>query len=123
MNCPRDGVRLQEVKVDELVLDRCPSCEGVWFDFGVLERVLSRDAKTVEETLMERPAASMPRAEDLSCPRCGDVLIRMRGTDEGVTYYGCLTCYGRWLDGSDMARLLRRSLLAKFERLFERLLR
>jgi len=122
MNCPRDGTRLEEVKVEELVLDRCQSCGGAWFDFGVLERVLSRDARTVEERLVEHPPAPMPQVEHLSCPRCGDVLIRMRGSDARVTYYGCLTCYGRWLDGSQMARLLKRSLLAKFQKLFERLL-
>lgn len=123
MNCPRDGAVLGEVKIEEIVVDRCPLCGGIWFDFALLERVLSREVRVLRGLLLERGSARMPDEEYLSCPRCTDVLIRMHGTSQPAKYYGCLTCYGRWLDGNEVARLAKRSLAIKMERLFERLLK
>jgi Zn-finger nucleic acid-binding protein len=123
MKCPRDGASLSEIKIDEIVLDRCPICGGTWFDFGQLERALSRESRALRRLLLERGSPRMPAAEILDCPRCSDVLIRMRADRYPIDYYSCLTCYGRWVDGYEMHRLVGRSLAIKFERLFERLLR
>lgn len=35
--CPVDGDLMQKEIVLNLVLDRCPSCDGVWLDGGELE--------------------------------------------------------------------------------------
>jgi len=35
--CPLDGELMEKVIVLNLVLDRCPSCEGVWLDGGELD--------------------------------------------------------------------------------------
>jgi len=122
MDCPRDGTRLEEVKIEDVVVDRCPGCGGVWIDFGVMARVLSRDSHDLRMLLPQREAPEMPEEEYLECPRCDDVLIRMESSEAGLEYYSCLTCYGRWLDGKTLDGLAERSLLLRFEKLFERLL-
>ena len=123
MICPRDGASLEEVKVEEIVLNRCPLCGGVWFDFALLERALSRESRALKPLMPESPLEDMPDVEYMTCPRCDDVLIHLH-TAEGLTqYYGCLSCYGRWVDGDEMSRLTGRSLLRKFEKFFERLLK
>ncbi len=122
MNCPHCNVALGEVKVDEVVLDRCPECGGIWFDFALLERVLSRESHALRTLLPESSTHGGVEEDTLNCPRCGDTLIRMRASAEPVVYYGCLTCYGRWLDGSEIGRIVGRSLAIKFERLFQQLL-
>lgn len=123
MKCPRDGGDLTEVKIEESVLDRCPACGGVWFDFAVMERVLSHDSRSIAPLLPEDEPPRMPEEEYLPCPRCDDMLIRSRLDVEGVECYGCLTCYGRWLDGEKLEQVTTRSLLTRFEALFARLLR
>ena len=123
MNCPRDGATLREVRIDEVVLDRCPVCGGVWFDFALLERVVIRESRSLKKLMPEKDPPEEPDSEYLTCPRCSDVLIRMRGDMEPRKYYGCLTCYGRWLDGEEIERIIGSSLLAKCQRLFEELLR
>ena len=122
MQCPRDGAELQEVKVHDLVTDRCPVCSGVWFDFAMLERIFSYDSRALKPLMPEMAPRRLPDEEYMDCPRCDDVLIRMRSSEEAVEYYGCLTCYGRWVDGNRMERLAGRSLMAKYQRLFEQLL-
>ena len=44
MNCPQCKLELRETQVDEIVLDRCTGCGGLWFDFAGLERVVSKDS-------------------------------------------------------------------------------
>jgi len=122
MRCPRCDKPLREVKFDEIVVDRCDTCSGVWFDFAELERILNRDAHAMAALV---PEESLPPARDadmLCCPRGGDTLIRIRAEPEGILYYTCLTCYGRWLDGSELQRAAGRSLASKFESVFRMLL-
>jgi predicted TIM-barrel enzyme len=37
--CPVDGAEMGKEVVLRLVLDRCPTCRGVWLDAGELERL------------------------------------------------------------------------------------
>lgn len=40
MNCPVcDDVRMREVEKDNVLIDICPSCKGVWLDRGELEKI------------------------------------------------------------------------------------
>ena len=40
MHCPKCGCDLQSVEKFHVELDFCPSCNGVWFDQGELDRVI-----------------------------------------------------------------------------------
>ncbi|WP_374121371.1 zf-TFIIB domain-containing protein [Paenibacillus sp. LHD-117] len=41
MNCPVcDDVRMKEVQKDDVLIDVCPACKGVWLDRGELEKLL-----------------------------------------------------------------------------------
>ena len=122
MDCPRCETALHEMKLDEVVLDRCAGCGGIWFDFAELERILSRESRALRELLPEGGAHEQPEEDSLRCPRCRGTLIRMRASPGRVIYYGCLTCYGRWLDGSVMERIVGRPLAVKYEELFKQLL-
>ena len=37
--CPVDGATMQKEIAHMIVIDRCPSCQGVWLDSGELERL------------------------------------------------------------------------------------
>ena len=40
MNCPVcDDVRMREVQKEDIMIDVCPSCKGVWLDRGELEKL------------------------------------------------------------------------------------
>jgi hypothetical protein len=40
MRCPKCGDEMKEVDMAGLKLDRCPGCEGIFFDAGELEILL-----------------------------------------------------------------------------------
>src|SRR5690349_11236214 len=44
MKCPRCDGRLKEMKVEEVMIDRCEKCGGVWLDSGELEQLTRKPA-------------------------------------------------------------------------------
>jgi hypothetical protein len=44
MQCPRCDGSLQEMKIDEVTIDTCDKCGGVWLDSGELEQLTKKDA-------------------------------------------------------------------------------
>ena len=43
MKCPRCDGNLQESKLDEVSIDTCEKCGGVWLDSGELEQLTKRE--------------------------------------------------------------------------------
>lgn len=39
--CPNCNASMQEVKREDVAIDMCPGCRGVWLDRGELEKLLS----------------------------------------------------------------------------------
>lgn len=37
--CPADGVTLVKTISNEIIIDQCPTCKGVWLDAGELEAI------------------------------------------------------------------------------------
>ena len=45
MKCPKCGSDLEEIKYDEVMIDRCTGCDGIWLDKGELELLTQGEAK------------------------------------------------------------------------------
>jgi len=63
MRCPKDGSSMKEFHIDNIPLDYCSSCHGIWMDWGELRRV-SSDLVTEYELLYRGDS-------NLDCPKCG----------------------------------------------------
>ena len=46
MLCPRCAGSLKESKFEEVMIDTCEKCGGIWLDSGELEQLLKRDSNT-----------------------------------------------------------------------------
>ena len=121
MDCPRCHLPLTKTPVDEVIFDRCSACGGLWLEFAQLDDVLARESRSLHDLLPEDVPAVPDNAAPPACPRCSAPLIRMRASPEPLIYYACLSCYGRWLDGDQIERIVGRPLAAKFEKLFQKL--
>ncbi len=43
MKCPKCGMQLEEISFGDIRVDKCFSCEGIWFDKGELEGLQSKE--------------------------------------------------------------------------------
>jgi Zn-finger nucleic acid-binding protein len=66
--CPNCNEGMQEVRRNEVQLDVCPKCRGVWLDRGELEKLLHSarevDADYERESWMRQPPAYQPQPQD-----------------------------------------------------------
>lgn len=116
MDCPKCIGKLGEVSIridnlakaatDELNLDQCFVCGGVWFDAGELEKYLADKL-----TFVDSPSVGEDLRKELDqktgkCPRCGVAMSKQPAPkDSSVTIDCCPKCRGIWLDNTEVDRL------------------
>jgi Zn-finger nucleic acid-binding protein len=116
-------VKLKPVRDQELILDYCRRCGGVWFDAGEVRALREAQPKglgrtvTLRETafrmpchschaIMERNAASCPSCgwhNRLDCPTCQQPLERIER--DTLTLDACRSCRGVWFDNHELAQI------------------
>lgn len=47
MKCPKCGADLAETELHHVKVDKCPDCQGIWFDKGELEMLEQVDQSAV----------------------------------------------------------------------------
>ena len=46
LQCPRCNGRLHQETFEDVTIDRCDTCHGIWLDTGELEHILSEEKPT-----------------------------------------------------------------------------
>lgn len=106
MNCPKcSKTKLGKVKIEQLEVDHCDDCGGLWLDQSELARLLELKAAQVR-TLRRGPARTGANSLRGKCPRCGTGLLRVASaSNRQVTVDKCADCGGVWLDGGEFDTL------------------
>ncbi|HZG09699.1 MAG TPA: zf-TFIIB domain-containing protein [Allosphingosinicella sp.] len=66
MACPVDGTALVMSERQNIEIDYCPACRGVWLDRGELDKIIERSAPP--ETQQEAPPAQQPPQQQQPYP-------------------------------------------------------
>jgi len=112
MKCPKCGAGLTALPVDDVTVDKCQSCDGIWLEYGELEKLRESGAQSVEEMLeaeFGNPPAPMTSLEGyLRCPHCVDIGLRTNYVSymQPVKMDHCVQCFGMWLDKNELDKLL-----------------
>ncbi len=121
MNCIKCAGTLIRVTIEDVEVDRCDGCGGIWFDAGELQRVRGkRDIELLRSKARPRRDDDERRAR---CPRCqGEgLLVQVASWDADIHIDTCAVCGGQWLDAGELELL--RGEGGPFGRLVERLRR
>jgi Zn-finger nucleic acid-binding protein len=93
------------VEYDDVELDFCTRCEGLWFDSGEIELVAARSGVHSQECFSSRPATT--HEAKLKCPICRKKMDkRLLGTADAVLADVCPVCDGLWLDKGELEQVL-----------------
>lgn len=123
MDCPKCVGKLEKKKIENIEVDVCSVCEGIWFDAGELKEVLEADAKDFDYIDVGREefdgkelaAAEIDLNERIGkCPRCNNniVLIQTRyEKNPDLVVDICPMGHGLWLDGGEIQKLRKRGLV------------
>ena len=98
LKCPTCQKDLIQHIIEDVVVDECERCGGIWFDDGELD--------SLSPTQLEAEARDQADFSDdlLACPADSNPLLQ--ATLDGVTFHTCMACNGLWLDGLSVNVLL-----------------
>lgn len=110
MTCPKCRTpALVPFTVQGTTVDRCPSCNGIWFDASELPQLLAEDARQVASLRRGSVKEEIAGKKGL-CPRDGSELLRVYSAiDSSVVLDACADCRGIWLDGGEFQKLFAAS--------------
>lgn len=121
MNCPKClSDELQKQMVENIQVDCCRTCHGIWLDALELEKLLAADPRPLLGQDRHFTKAEGGQDSRLNCPRCkGVYLIKLNSRIRpGTILDSCTVCFGNWLDAGELTRLAHKDLVGQLRRLF-----
>ena len=109
MECPRCKVQLHPQKIDEVEVDECPSCWGIWFDCDELRQakdVLDPDLNWVDFELWKHEDKFVARPDAAKCPHCRTPMCVLKYDPTDVEIHCCASCRGVWTDKDELVQIM-----------------
>jgi Zn-finger nucleic acid-binding protein len=111
MNCIRCQSRMKKTARDNLLIDMCPDCGGVWLDGGELEMMESGTGQSVDHLIQQARKEMLQDSSRLVhllglCPKCeGAHLqpVKKRGIELDL----CPKCKGMFFDEKELDLVLK----------------
>lgn len=101
--CPKCGGNLEKVIYQEIEVDRCCQCRGIWFDSLEAEQLKSlKGSETIDSGHFQQQDTTESWQEPVNCPRCQVKMLKTLDFDEyPIWYETCLQCHGLWFDAGE----------------------
>jgi Zn-finger nucleic acid-binding protein len=99
------------IEYNNIELDYCTDCKGVWFDSGELELLLESHSleevkQVLESSLSSREAISSEKKR--KCPICGHKMKKaVIGEKPQILIDVCGEKHGLWFDGGEVAQMIK----------------
>lgn len=94
--------------MDGVLIDKCPTCEGIWLDGGELEQLARGDGLAPEQILAQAKQEVAEERGQLAtggmCPRCNAGPLK-RHMAHGVPLDRCKSCKGLWFDFGELEKV------------------
>jgi hypothetical protein len=122
MKCIKCEGTLRLVRIDEIEVDQCDTCGGIWFDSGELAKIVGR--KDVDALRTKARASKADDQKRASCPRCRGEgkLVQIRSLTSDIHIDTCAVCGGEWLDGGELAIVRNEGFSRKVGAFFRKIL-
>ncbi len=109
MQCPVDGSNLEKYTLNSLEVEKCPECQGLWFEKGELHQ--AEEAEGVDEHWMtfdlwsDQDAFKAERSSR-KCPVCSQNMATIVYGSTEVKVDCCVEKHGLWLDHGEFESII-----------------
>ncbi|ARN57720.1 zf-TFIIB domain-containing protein [Sedimentisphaera salicampi] len=100
MECPVCKEPMIILELDEVEIDYCPECSGIWLDSGELELLLGEAG---ESLALEKAEVSEKK---LRCPICMRKMGKVYIGSEKVLVDSCPSGHGLWFDEGELNQVI-----------------
>jgi len=106
MNCPICKEPLVVLELEQIEVDYCTSCDGVWLDAGELELLLETDEERSRLINLFKEAEAV-KEKSHDCPICGKHMLKFHiGEQEIVLVDKCKRNHGIWFDKGELKKVV-----------------
>lgn len=106
ISCPIDKTPLTRISLQNIFIDYCELCYGIWLDFGELENLLQKEldrTNVFKKILNKKPKDNLK--DFLLCPVCKLKLVKHKDFASNTISENCPVCGGIWLDSGEFAKI------------------
>jgi uncharacterized protein len=119
VSCPKCRVEMGRVTFQEIDVDRCPQCHGIWFDLMEHEELKKLPGAETVDTGAKSATVS-PEPRDLNCPRCKTQMLVTRDPQQPhLVFEKCAVCYGVFFDAGEFTDFKNVTLVEYLRGLFQ----
>lgn len=101
IKCPKCERGMERVIFDDLEIDRCTHCGGIWFDSGEAEALKDRAAAEFLDTGDRAAGKEWDMVEDIDCPRCGKAMLKSSDAKQSHIWIEYCKDHGMFLDAGE----------------------
>jgi Zn-finger nucleic acid-binding protein len=99
---------LDKTEIEDVEVDACPKCGGLWLDEGEIEKISAKAANDVERLrgllVSKGGAPAVPSEIQDACPACTAKMREVQVGEIHVDY--CGSCKGIFLDRGELEKAL-----------------
>jgi Zn-finger nucleic acid-binding protein len=117
MECPKCQARMEVVRFEDIEVDRCVRCGGLWFDVLEQEELRGRAGSEAIDSGPKWQAAMHDVQLRAFCPIDGALMIRMvDAAQPHIWVESCPVCRGTFFDAGEFTDFKERTIVELFRR-------
>jgi Zn-finger nucleic acid-binding protein len=114
MKCPSCEKICTQETYEEITIDVCPKCQGVWLDHGEMELIISKreekfssqEVEAVNRLCGVSGVSEEDESRELSCPKCEEKMKTLNyNYSSGIIVDRCPKQCGVWLDADELEKI------------------
>ena len=109
MKCPRCNSEMEKITFEQIEVDRCTNCKGLWFDKGEFEQAKDTedaDLSWMDFQLWSDQDAFETKWSSRKCPVCNKNMATVLYDDTDVMVDYCVQEHGIWLDIGEFEKII-----------------
>ena len=119
MNCPVCNNPLVILEFQNVEIDHCTKCDGIWLDGGELE-ILLENSSHKTELLASFIEDKKSTEKKFKCPICRKKMEKVRcGKEENIIIDRCQHHHGLWFDNGELEQLMESGGLDKEDKILD----
>ncbi len=116
MKCPKCQTDMEKIEYEEVTVDRCLGCKGLWFDMLEHEKLKGIPGSEIIDSGDPETGRKYNEIDEVNCPVCRARMIRMVDKDQPhIWYESCGVCYGVFFDAGEFTDYKEKTILDYFK--------
>ena len=121
MNCPKCSSAMETIKLENVEVDRCSACRGLFFDALEAHKLKAMPGSEAIDIGAAETGRAQPSGERIRCPRDTSPMLRIVDAKQPhIQLETCPVCQGMFFDAGEFSDWKKESVLDAIRSWFAR---